>query len=191
MKKPEFRQEILNCMEVLREGGLILYPTDTVWGIGCDATKPEAVEKVYELKKRKASTPMICLVGSDFMLEEYITTVPDLAYDIMDLSDKPTTIIYDKPRGLATNLLGADNTLGVRVARNGFCKQLIKAYRKPLVATSANLSGETTPSCFDEISPAISKGVDYVVNLGREVKDSSPSAIIRLGVDGTVAVIRK
>lgn len=191
MKNPEFREEILRCMEVLKEGGLILYPTDTVWGIGCDATNEAAVSKVYQLKNREDSKALICLVGSDFMLEEYITEVPELAYDIMDMAEKPTTIIYDNPRGVAPNLVASDNTLAVRVASDKFCQHLIKAYRKPLVSTSANLSGEPTPSCFDEISPAISKGVDYVVNLGREVKNSNPSSIIRLGVDGTVAVIRK
>lgn len=191
MGKPDFRTEIINCMKVLKEGGLILYPTDTVWGIGCDATNEDAVAKVYDLKKRADSKALICLAGSDFMLEEYITEVPDLAYDIMDLSEKPTTIIYDNPRGIAKNLVAADNTLAVRVATDSFCQQLIKAYRKPLVSTSANISGEPTPACFKEISPAISKGVDYVVNLRREEKNSAPSAIIRLSSDGKVAVIRK
>jgi L-threonylcarbamoyladenylate synthase len=184
--------EINNAIEILNEGGLILYPTDTVWGIGCDATNEEAVKKVYKLKKREDSKALICLMANDAMLERHITTVPDAAYDIMDLSTKPTTIIYDQPRGIAKNLVAQDNTLAVRVASDKFCKYLINKFKKPLVSTSANISGQNTPQNFSEISNTIIKGVDYVVNLGQDDNsNNSPSSIIKLSNDGTVKVIRK
>ncbi|MFC4094380.1 L-threonylcarbamoyladenylate synthase [Euzebyella saccharophila] len=186
-----FSQEINNCVEVLKNGGLILYPTDTVWGIGCDATNKEAVKKVYDLKNREDSKALICLVGNDGMLEKHVENVPDLAYDLIDLSTKPTTIIYDHPKGIAKNLVASDNTLAIRVASDKFCQYLINKFRKPIVSTSANISGQPTPKSFDEISSAILKGVDYVVNLQPEHQNSVPSSIIKLSNDGTVKVIRE
>ena len=184
-------EEINNAIEVLAAGGLILYPTDTIWGIGCDATNEKAVQKVYKLKQREDSKALICMVANDGMLERYITKVPDLAYDIMDLSTKPTTIIYDEPKGLAKNLVAQDNTLAVRVASDKFCQYLINKFKKPLVSTSANISGESTPQNFEQISQPILKGVDYVVNLQQDNQKGNPSAIIKLSNDGTVKVIRK
>ncbi len=189
--KDDMRTEINNCLEVLAEGGLIVYPTDTIWGIGCDATNEEAVAKVYALKKRVNTKSMICLVANDFMLEQHITKVPDLAYDLMDLATKPTTIVYEAPKGVAKNLIAADNTLGVRVATDNFCQNLIKRFKKPIVSTSANISGEASPTCFAEISEEILKGVDYIVNLERDIIKTTPSSIILLGNDGTVKVIRE
>jgi len=186
-----FTNDINTCIEVLKEGGLILYPTDTIWGIGCDATNTVAVEKVYALKKRDDSMALICLVANDAMLERHIENVPDLAYDIMDLSTKPTTLIYDRPKGVALNLIAADNTLAVRVASDKFCQYLINKFRKPIVSTSANVSGESSPKGFHEISESILKGVDYVVNLPAEGPNAVPSSIIRLSNDGTVKVIRE
>ena len=183
-------EEITKAIEVLDAGGLILYPTDTIWGIGCDATNEKAVQKVYELKQREDSKALICMVANDGMLERYISKVPDLAYDIMDLSTKPTTLIYDKPKGIAKNLIAPDNTLAVRVATDKFCQYLINKFKKPLVSTSANISGEPTPQNFGQISQPILKGVDYVVNLQQGVQNGNPSAIIKLGNDGTVKVIR-
>lgn len=186
----KFTEEINACLSVLDKGGLILYPTDTVWGIGCDATNEEAVRKVYALKNRDDSKALICLVANDAMLERHIDKVPELAYDIMDLSTKPTTIIYDRPKDIAKNLVAEDNTLAIRVASDKFCQYLINKFRKPIVSTSANVSDEPSPKGFHEISESILKGVDYVVNLPSESLNALPSAIIKLGNDGTVKVIR-
>lgn len=186
-----FREAINKCLTILRQGGLILYPTDTVWGIGCDATNELAVARIYALKKRPDAKALICLVADVPMLERYIREVPDLAYDIIDFSVKPTTIVYDDPRGVAPNLIAEDDTLAIRVASDPFCRQLIKAFKKPLVSTSANLAGDPTPASYSEISGEILKGVDYTVPLRRHEKKATPSAIIRLGTDGSVKVIRE
>lgn len=187
----ETTEEINRCLEVLENGGLILYPTDTIWGIGCDATNEAAVQKVYALKNRDDRKALICLVANDSMLERHVETVPELAYDIIDLSTKPTTLIYDRPKGVAKNLIAADNTLGIRVASDKFCQYLINKFRKPIVSTSANVSGEPSPKGFHEISETILKGVDYVVNLPPDRPHTVPSAIIKLGNDGIVKVIRE
>lgn len=184
-------EEINNCIEILENGGLILYPTDTVWGIGCDATNELAVKKVLQLKKRDDSKGLLCLVANDAMLEKHVEAVPELAYDIMDLSTKPTTIIYDKPKGVAKNLIASDNTLAIRVASDKFCQYLISKFKKPIVSTSANISGRATPKSFHNIDKAILSGVDYVVNLHQEKQNEFASAIIRLGNDGTVKIIRE
>jgi len=183
-------EEINKCIEILNQGGLILYPTDTIWGIGCDATNEVAVQKVYALKKREDSKALICLVGNDFMLEKHIEQVPEVAYDIIDLSEKPVTIIYDNPKGMAKNLIAEDNTVGIRIASDQFCRYLITRFKKPIVSTSANVSGETTPQHFNEISESILKGVDYTVALHRDKKNGSPSSIIKLGNDASVKIIR-
>ncbi|MCK0147575.1 L-threonylcarbamoyladenylate synthase [Arenibacter sp. F26102] len=183
--------EVNKCYDILTEGGLILYPTDTVWGIGCDATNEEAVEKIYALKKRSNTKTMICLVANDFMLEQHVNKVPELAYDIIDLSTKPTTIVYESPKGIAKNLIAQDNTLAIRVATDQFCQYLIKKFKKPIVSTSANIAGQPTPNSFKEIHDEILKGVDYIVNLDRDKIKSTPSSIIMLGNDGTVKVIRE
>lgn len=183
-------EEINKCLEVLKKGGLILYPTDTVWGIGCDATNEAAVKKVYELKRREDSKALICLVGSDVMLEKHVEKVPDVAYDIMDLSEKPVTIIYDSPKGVALNLIAEDNTMAIRVASDKFCKYLITKFKKPIVSTSANVSGKPTPHSFAQIDHAILKGVDYAVTLHRDKTNNAPSSIIKLGNDATVKIIR-
>ncbi|WP_339628073.1 L-threonylcarbamoyladenylate synthase [uncultured Maribacter sp.] len=184
-------EEINKCIEVLENGGLILYPTDTVWGIGCDATNKEAVQKVFKLKQRDDSKALICLVSNDAMLEKHVEKVPELAYDLIDLATKPTTIIYDKPRGVAENLIASDNTLAIRVASDKFCQYLIGKFKKPIVSTSANISGTSTPKSFQNIDKAILSGVDYVVNLHREKQNSSASSIIRLSNDNTVKIIRE
>ncbi len=185
------QEDIKKCTEILANGGLILYPTDTVWGIGCDATNPEAVKKVYDLKQRNDSKALICLVSNDAMLERYIEEVPDVAYDIIDLATKPTTIVYDNPKGIAKNLIADDNTIAIRIASDKFCKYLIGNFKKPIVSTSANISGENTPENYAEISDVILKGVDYIVSLQPENQIKSPSSIIKLSNDGTVRVIRK
>jgi L-threonylcarbamoyladenylate synthase len=183
--------EIQNACEVLKKGGIILYPTDTVWGIGCDATNSEAVEKVFHLKKRSDTKSLICLVNDFKMLEQYVQHVPDVAYDILKYANRPTTIIYDDPIRVAENIIADDNSLAIRVVKDAFCEQLIRKLHRPLVSTSANISGEATPFSFQEISSQILEGVDYVVNLHRTKKSGTPSAIIKLKNDGTVQVIRE
>lgn len=184
-------EEIKKSVAILQKGGLILYPTDTVWGIGCDATDPEAVKKVYELKKREDSKALVCLVANQAMLERFVEKVPEVAYDIMDLATKPTTIVFDNPKGIAENLIASDNSLAIRVASDQFCQRMIQKFGKPLVSTSANISGMPTPKDFASIDKEILKGVDYVVNLRLENKNTSPSSIIKLGNDGQVRVIRE
>jgi len=183
--------EINNALTVLKKGGLILYPTDTVWGIGCDATNAEAIEKVFQLKKRSDKKSLICLVSDFKMLNEYIENVPEVAYDILKYAKKPTTIIYDNPIRVAENIIAEDNSLAIRVPKDDFCKKLIQKLRRPLVSTSANVSGVKTPQNFKEIDQVILEGVDYVVNLQHEKKSGKPSAIIKLKNDGSVKVIRQ
>ncbi|NNM23255.1 MAG: threonylcarbamoyl-AMP synthase [Flavobacteriaceae bacterium] len=184
------KAEIEQALATLKRGGLILHPTDTVWGIGCDATNELAVEKVYALKKRSDSKALICLVSDFKMLNQFVENVPEVAYDILKFAAKPTTIIYDDPIRVAENLIAEDNSLAIRVVQDDFSKQLIRKFRRPIVSTSANLSGKPTPANFREISSEILEGVDYVVNLHRTKKAAKPSAIIKLKNDGTVTVIR-
>ena len=183
--------EIEKCLEVLQEGGIILYPTDTLWGIGCDATNASAVEKIIQLKKRGDKKSFICLVDSFRMLEKHAEEVPDAAYDIIEYSDRPTTIVYDNPLGIAKNLIPEDNSIGIRLTDDEFCIRLIQRLRKPLVSTSANISGMSPPLSFSEIDPIILNGVDYVVNLHRDKISSRPSVIIKLKNNGEVKIIRK
>lgn len=187
----DYNTEIGNALTVLKKGGLILYPTDTVWGIGCDATNADAIDKIYAVKKRSEEKALICLVSDFKMLNQYVEEVPEVAYDILKYAKKPTTIVYDRPIRIAENLVGEDDTLGIRVTKDKFCQQLIRKLKRPLVSTSANISGEETPESFSQISPDILKGVDYVVNLQQSKKSSNPSAIIKLNNDGKVKVIRK
>ncbi|HPF11671.1 MAG TPA: L-threonylcarbamoyladenylate synthase [Flavobacteriaceae bacterium] len=182
--------EIEKSLQILKQGGILCYPTDTIWGIGCDATNAAAIEKVFALKKRHESKALICLVSDFKMLNQFVQEVPEVAYDILKYAKKPTTIIYDQPIRVAENLVAEDQSLAIRVTRDDFCKKLIQKLKRPLVSTSANISGESTPSTFKEISPAILEGVDYVVNLHRTKKNTQPSAIIKLTNDGQVQVIR-
>jgi len=184
-------EEVNKTVQVLKEGGIILYPTDTIWGIGCDATNHDAIKRIYKLKQREESKSMICLVNDFKMLNLYVENVPEVAYDILKYTNKPTTIIYDKPLRVSENIIAEDNTLAIRVTNHDFCKQLIKKIKKPIVSTSANISNEPSPKFYSEISPEILKGVDYVVNLQREKKSTEASSIIKLTGDGLVKVIRK
>jgi len=185
------KAEINKTLKILKQGGIILYPTDTVWGIGCDATNFEAVEKIYKLKQRKESESMICLVSDFKMLNQYIEDIPEVAYDIIKYATKPTTVIYDRPVHVAENLIATDNTLAIRVVRESFTNQLLRKFRKPIVSTSANISGQLTPKSYREISDEIIKGVDYIVNLQHNKKPAKPSAIIKLSNDGKVKIIRE
>ena len=184
-------QEIQNAYEVIQKGGIILYPTDTVWGIGCDATNPEAVAKIYKLKQRAETQSMIVLMNGEKMIYNVFKEIPEVAWQIIDLSENPTTLVLDKPRNVAPNLIAPDQTLGIRVVKEPFCFKLMEKMKKPLVSTSANISGQPTPKSFKEISPEIIKGVDYVVNLHREKIAGKPSTIIKLTNDSQVKVIRK
>lgn len=185
------QQEINNTLNVLNKGGLILYPTDTVWGIGCDATNFEAVKKIFSLKQREDTKTLICLVANIRMLEKYVYQVPEVAYQLLEIVNKPTTIIYDAPINVAPNLIAADNTLAIRIPHHDFCQELLKKFKRPLVSTSANISNQPTPQSFTEITPEILKGVDYVVNLHRNKKNGNPSTIIKLSNTGIVNIIRK
>jgi L-threonylcarbamoyladenylate synthase len=191
MTPEEFQIELDKALTVVKNGGIILYPTDTVWGIGCDATNYEAVKRIYKLKKRKDSKALICLVNNYSMLERHVDNVPSMAYTILDIAVKPTTIIYDHPAGVAENLIADDNSLAIRVIKNKFCEKLIRYLKKPLVSTSANISGQPTPKSFKDISEEILKGVDYVVNLQNEKSQSQLSTIIKLSNVGMVKIIRE
>jgi L-threonylcarbamoyladenylate synthase len=183
--------EVHNAFEVINNGGIILYPTDTVWGIGCDASNEEAVKKIYALKQREENKSMIVLLNGERMMYNVFKEIPQVAWQILDLSEKPTTLILDNPRNVAKNIIAEDNTIGVRIVTEPFCFKLMERMKKPLVSTSANISGMFTPKTFKEISPEIIKGVDYVVNLYQDKICKNPSTIIKLGLDCQVKVIRK
>ena len=186
-----YKEEIKRACDVLYRGGVILYPTDTVWGIGCDATNEEAVRRVYEIKKRVDSKAMLVLVDSDVKVDFYVREVPAVAWDLIELADKPLTIIFDGARNLAPNLLAEDGSVGIRVTGEEFSKQLCFRFRKAIVSTSANISGNPSPRCFAEIDDEIKKAVDYVVGVRQdEPVGATPSGIIKLGAHGEVKVIR-
>nr|WP_298656311.1 L-threonylcarbamoyladenylate synthase [uncultured Flavobacterium sp.] len=187
----DINKEAHHAYEVIANGGIILYPTDTVWGIGCDATNPAAIKKIYALKQREESKSMIVLMNGEKMMYNVFKDIPDVAWEILDYSEKPTTLILDKPRNVAPNIIAEDNTLAIRIVTEPFCFKLMERMKKPLVSTSANISGQPTPKTFKEISPEIIKGVDYVVNLQRDKVCKNPSTIIKLGLDSQVKVIRK
>ena len=183
-------EEIINAYEVIKEGGIILYPTDTVWGIGCDATNPEAVAKIYKLKQRAETQSMIVLMNGEKMMYNVFKNIPEVAWQILDLSEKPTTLILDDARNVAHNVISADKSLGVRLVKEPFCYKLMERMKKPLVSTSANISGQPTPMSFKEISPEIINGVDYVVKLNQDKVAGKPSTIIKLTNDSQVKIIR-
>ena len=185
------RSEIEKTLAVLKRGGLILYPTDTVWGIGCDSSNPEAIDKIYKLKQREDSKSMICLVHDFKMLNQFVEEIPEVAYDILKYADKPTTIIYDDPIRVSQNIIAPDNSLAIRVVNDTFAKTLVRKFRRPIISTSANVSGQKTPMTFKQISPEILEGVDYVVDFERNKKSHNPSAIIKLTMDGQVKIIRE
>lgn len=184
--------EIRKACEVMQRGGVILYPTDTVWGIGCDATNAEAVHRVYEIKRREDSKSMLVLVDSEVKVDFYVEEVPAVAWDLIELADKPLTIIYDGARNLAPNLIAADGSVGIRVTREEFSKGLCARFRKAIVSTSANISGEPSAATFAEISPEILSAVDYVVGCRHDEQGGAkPSSIVKLGTHGEIKVIRQ
>ena len=183
--------EAKKCIEVMRKGGVILYPTDTVWGIGCDATNAAAVQRVYDIKRRCDSKALLLLVDSADRLARYVGNVPQVAWDLRELADKPLTIIYDGARNLAPNLIAEDGSVGIRVTSELFSKELCYRFQKAVVSTSANISGEPTPANYSEISPEIINAVDYVVNYKQLDKGKAKSSsIIKLAENGTISIIR-
>lgn len=176
----------------MKEGGVILYPTDTVWGIGCDATNAEAVQRVYEIKQRADSKAMLVLVDSTAKLNAYVDEVPEVAWDLIELSDKPLTIIYSGARNLAPNLLAEDGSVGIRVTTEEFSNRLCQQFRKAIVSTSANISGQPGAANFSEISEEIIYAVDYVVDYRQDdLSRPRPSSIIKLGKGGEIKIIRE
>ena len=183
--------DIKKACEVLQAGGLILYPTDTIWGIGCDATNEVAVQKVYDLKQRVDNKAMLVLIDNPVKLEMYVSEVPEITWDLIEVADKPLTIIFEGAKNLAKNLLANDGSVGIRVTKEEFSRRLCERFRKPIVSTSANISGEVFPSSFSDISEAIKSGVDYVVEYRQNDNyETQPSSIIKLGKGGLVQVIR-
>lgn len=183
--------DIRNAIETMKKGGIILYPTDTVWGIGCDATNPEAVAKIYKIKHRDDSKAMICLVDSDARLQRYVRNVPEVAWDLLELADKPTTVILDNAVNLAGNLIAEDGSIAMRITREPFSKELCYRFQKPLVSTSANISGEPAAQNYCDISEEILNTVDYVCwSRRQEHKPHKPSNIIKLSENGEVKIIR-
>lgn len=186
----EWRKEIDTCNEVIRSGGIVAYPTDTVWGIGCDATNAEAVKKIGEIKQRVDKSYLV-LMTDEGMLQRYVKYVPEVAWDLIDAAEEPLTIIYPEGYNLAAGVCASDGTVGVRLTEDPFCQALIRKVRKPLISTSANLSGKPTPCYFDEIEPEVLNLLDYVVQYKREDRTPmKPSSIIKLGLTGQVQIIR-
>lgn len=176
----------------MREGGVILYPTDTIWGIGCDATNEDAVRRVYEIKQRQDSKAMLVLVDSSVKVDFFVRDVPEVAWDLIDLADKPLTIIYSGARNLAANLLAEDGSVGIRVTNEDFSKRLCQQFRKAIVSTSANISGQPSPKNFSEISEEVKSAVDYIVGYRQEeISNPKPSSIIKLDKGGVIKIIRE
>lgn len=185
-------EDIKNAVKVLREGGVILYPTDTVWGIGCDATNAKAVAKVYDIKHRDDSKALICLVDSDARLQRYVRNVPAVAWELLDAAIKPTTVILDNATNLASNLIAEDGSIALRITKETFSHELCYRFQKAIVSTSANISGEPAAQNYRDISEEIINSVDYVCwSRRQEHKPHTPSSIIRLKPDGEVTIIRK
>lgn len=188
----DFAHDIDHCLKVLQGGGLILYPTDTIWGIGCDATNATAVNRVFNLKQRPEAKSMIILLADEKELMQYVANIDLQVFDYLAKAKKPTTVIYDGAIGLADNVINADGTVAIRIVKDPFCKHLIKRFRKPIVSTSANISGDPSPAIFSDIMPVIWQGVDYIVqHRQKETTPHAASAIIKWNKDGSVTVIRE
>ena len=185
------QEEIKKCLEVLRQGGVILYPTDTIWGIGCDASNQEAVERVFQIKKRQESKALITLVNNEVMLERTVVDIPEIAWELIEAADNPLTIIYEKVKGIAPNVLAQNGSCAIRLVKNEFCNKLILQLKKPIVSTSANVSSSDSPSNFSQIDKYILDSVDYVVNQSQnEQENKSSSNIIELKNNGSIKIIR-
>ncbi len=187
----ESKEDIRRAIEVMNQGGIILYPTDTIWGLGCDATNPEAVKRIYEIKQRTDAKALISLVDSETKVQFYVKEVPDVAWDVMELSEKPMTVVFDGGRNLAPNLLAEDGSVAIRITKEAFSKELCMRMKRAVVSTSANISGQPAPRCFSEISEEIKKAVDYICTSRQdEPPTQTASSIIKLGAGGEVTIIR-
>jgi len=186
------QNDIKKALEVLKSGGVILYPTDTIWGLGCDATNPEAVQKIYKIKKREDSKSMLVLMENPALLERYVDEVPEVAWDLVEISTTPLTVIYPGAKNLAANLIAGDGSVGIRFTKEDFTTRLLQRFRRPIVSTSANISGEKAPAFFDEISEEIKEQANYIVEYRQDdVIPAQPSSIIKLGPGGQIDIIRK
>lgn len=186
-----FEQDIKQAIDVLQRGGIILYPTDTIWGLGCDATNPEAIKRIYQIKQRDDSKSLIVLMAEERDILQYVAAPDLVVFDFLQTQERPTTIIYEHAIGLPDNLVAADGSIGIRLTQDAFCRHLIKRFRKPIVSTSANISGEPSPQTFGDISQAIKDQVDYVVSWRQaDATPALPSQIIKWNNDGTRVVIR-
>jgi L-threonylcarbamoyladenylate synthase len=188
----EFIEDIENAIKILKQGGIILYPTDTIWGIGCDATNEKAVDKIYQIKKRADNNSMLILVDSVDRVYQYVNKVPLIAVDIAEIAGRPTTIIYPEAINLPQNIIAQDNSIGIRIAEDKFCQKLIKKLNRPIVSTSANISNQRSPQNFSEISEEIKNAVDYIVKWKQNDKTKAKaSSIIKIGISGEVKIIRE
>ena len=192
IKANEFADDLKKAVDVLIKGGVILYPTDTIWGLGCDATRQDAVERIYSIKKRDDSKSLIVLVNGFGMLERYVRNIPEIAYQLAEVADKPLTIIYPNGRSLAPGVLGSDGSVGIRICSEGFCNELITRFRKPIISTSANISDAPAPAIFSKIDEVITASADYVVSYRQsDTTRNKPSSIIKVEDDGVIRIIRK
>ncbi|WP_319479583.1 L-threonylcarbamoyladenylate synthase [uncultured Draconibacterium sp.] len=184
--------DLKKAVEVLKSGGIILYPTDTIWGIGCDATNAEAVKRIYDIKKREDSKNILILMENPALLNRYVDEVPEVAWDLVEISTTPLTVIYPGAKNLAANLIAEDGSIGIRFTKEEFTRQLLQRFRRPIVSTSANISGEKSPAFFDEISEEIKESVDYIVEYRQDDRMASkPSSVIKLGPGGQIDILRK
>ncbi len=184
--------DIATAVKVLKEGGVILYPTDTIWGIGCDATNEKAVQQIYKIKNREDSKSMLVLMENPALLDRYVEDVPEVAWDLVEISTTPLTVIYPNAKNLAKNLIAFDGSIGIRFTKEAFTSKLLQQFRRPIVSTSANISGDKSPAFFNEISEEIKNQVDYIVKFRQDdVTPAKPSSIIKLGSGGRIDIIRK
>jgi L-threonylcarbamoyladenylate synthase len=187
-----FREDIVRSLEVLRAGGVILYPTDTIWGLGCDPTNAAAVEKIFMIKSREAGKSLLILTDNEAMTERYVKDIPEIARQLMEVNDGPLTIIYPSGKNLTAGVCGEDGSVGIRVCHDEFCRELIGRFRKPIVSTSANKGGMPSPECFQDIEESIIRDVDYVVKYRQDDRRKFKSSpVIKLNPDGTIKIIRK
>lgn len=188
---PESKEDIRRAVEVMNKGGVILYPTDTIWGLGCDATNADAVRRIYEIKQRTDAKALISLVDSETKVQFYVKEVPEVAWDVMELSERPMTVVFDGGRNLAPNLLAEDGSVAIRITKEAFSKELCMRMKRAVVSTSANISGQPAPRCFAEISEEIKRAVDYICTSRQdEPPTQTASSIIKLGAGGEVTIIR-
>lgn len=186
------RDEVEKALKVIQDGGIILYPTDTIWGIGCDATNTEAIKKIFKLKQRDEAKSMIILLDTENKLESYVQEVPAIAYDLIEYAENPLTLVMPGAKNISPALIAADGSVGIRVPNHPFCQQLIQRLRRPIVSTSANISGSPSPQNFSEIAQEILEGVDYVVDLDQhDLSKKKPSTIMRIEPDGRFEFIRR